>query len=468
MKLLSNFFDINSFVKKEQIVGELPSSNEVYRRSFDIAWPSALEMVLISLISMLDLIMVGGLGTAAVAAVGITDQPKFIIMATILALNVGVTVIVSRRRGEGDREGANRCLRNAVVISAILSFILSLIGFVFAEQILYIAQASSDYIGQATTYFRIVMVGNFFTCVGLTMTSAQRGAGNTKISMKTNLTANIVNVIFNYLLINGIWIFPEWGVAGAAVATALGNFVSFLMAVYSVSQKDQFLHLSLKHEWLPHKETINQLVNISKASFIEQIFIRIGFFAFATQVAGLGTLAYATHTLCMKVMNMTFSVGDGLSVASSSLVGQNLGAKRPDMAIIYSRAMQRVGLLVSIVMAVCIAVFRIPILQFLSQSNMDIVEAGKNIMLVLAVGVAMQVIQVIAMGSLRGAGDLKFVARLMFISVTFIRPVLTYVMAYVLGFGLIGAWFAVIIDQAIRNVTSQIRFDSCKWINIKV
>ena len=468
MERIRRFFDIRYFLKESQIQGEIPSNNKVYRKAYNIAWPSMMEMILVSLIGSMDLIMVSGLGSSAIAAVGITNQPKFIIMATVMALNTGVTVLVARRRGENNRESANQVLRNAIVIGVVLSFVLSVIGFMFAREINLLAGANTDYIDLAVVYFQYIMIGNFFTLIGLTLTAAQRGAGNTKISMRTNLTANLVNIVFNYLLINGIWIFPEWGVKGAAIATMLGNIVGCLMAIYSVSHKEQFLHLSLKHNWLPHKETLRQLFKISSASFIEQIFIRIGFFTYARAVAGLGTLEFATHQVCMNVVHFTFSVGEGLSVASSSLVGQNLGAKRPDMAMIYSKALQRVGLIISIILGIFIAIFRIPILSLFSQSDVNIVHMGDSVMLVIAVIVSMQVIQVITMGSLRGSGDLKFVALLMIISVTILRPTLTYVLAYSMNFGLIGAWSATLVDQIIRNVSSQIRFSQGKWMKIKI
>ena len=466
MGIIKRFFDTKYFLRQELIQGELPDNKSIYKRAYDIAWPSALETMLVSLIGSMDMIIVSGLGASAIAAVGITNQPKFILMCPVLALNTGVTVLVARRKGENKQEDANRILRSALSISIILSFVLSVIGFIFAREINLFAGANEDYIDLAVVFFRFIMIGNFFTLVGLTITSAQRGAGNTKISMKTNLTANIINIVLDYFLVNGIWIFPKWGVMGDAVSTMIGNIVACLIAIYSVSRPGGFLYASLKQDWIPHKESLQQIFKVSSPSFIEQVFIRIGFFTYSRAIADLGTLDFATHQVCMNVMHFTFSIGEGLSIASSSLVGQSLGAKRADLAMIYSKALQRIGLLTSIILGILIAITRVPILMLFSQGDASIVQMGDAVMLVLAVTVSMQVIQVITMGALRGAGDIKFVAILMILSVTILRPSLTYLLAYGLRFGLIGAWFAVLTDQIIRNITSQIRFSKGNWSSI--
>lgn len=465
MSKIGEFFSIKKMVKPDQIVGEMPTSKKIYRRTFDLAWPSAVEAVLISLIGSVDLMMVGGISPSAIAAVGITNQPKFLMMATIMALNVGVTVIVSRRKGQNKPESANSILRNAILISILLSLLFSILGYVFAPEILSVAGATADYAPLAIVYFKYIMIGNFFTCVGLTMTSAQRGAGNTKISMITNLTANLVNVVFNYLLINGIWIFPELGVEGAAIATMIGNIVAFFMAIYSISKAGGFLHINLKQDWRLKKDNIQQLIKISSSAFIEQIFLRIGFFVYAMSVAGLGMLAFATHQVCMTIMNLSFAVGDGLSIASSSLVGQMLGAKRPDLAIVYSKAVQKIGLIIAFCLMVLMMVFRTDLLHLFT-TDLEIIKTGSEIIIVLAVTVSMQILQVITVGSLRGAGDVKFVAALSIVSVAILRPILTYVLIYPAGLGLIGAWIAVFIDQGLRNIVSQWRFKQSKWTKI--
>lgn len=466
-KILQRLFSVNNMLRKEHQKGELPTSKEVYRTTYRMAWPSALEAVLVGLIGSIDTMMVGGLGANAIAAVGITNQPKFILLAMTFSLNVGVSVIVARRKGQDDHEGANSCLRQSLIISFVLSILMGFLGFIFARPILLFAGAQTDVIADATIYFRIIIVSLVFTAISLTINAAQRGVGNTKISMRTNIAANIFNLLFNYLLINGIWFFPKLGVAGAAVATAIGSIVGCAMSIASVFYHTDFLRIELKSSWRFDKKTIKALGAISGSAMVEQVFMRIGFFAYVKIVAALGTVAFATHQICMNIINLSFAFGDGLSIASSSLVGQSLGGKRPDMAIVYGKVGQRMAFLISTVLF-CIFVFGRDILIELFTNDPEIIALGAIIMVIIAFSTHVQTSQVVISGCLRGAGDTKFVAFTSFLSIGVVRPTLTWLLCFPLGLGLQGAWYALLIDQSMRFLINFERFKSGKWTKFDV
>jgi len=467
MNLFHRIFSVEALTPKHHMTDALPSTKEVYETTLKMAWPSAMEAILISMIGAMDMIMVSSLGSGAIAAVGITTQPKFFLMCFVFAVNTGVTVIISRRRGAKDQTGANRALRNGLMVSFGVTLIVSVLGFIFAEPFLVFAGAQASYLPDALIYFRIIIIGGFFYLLSLTITAAQRGAGNTRISLATNLTANLVNIFFNWLLIFGIWIFPRWGVMGAAVATAIGNFAGLLLAIRSITKKDSFLQLKLSDDWTLDKPTLKTMWGISSSSLFEQVFIRIGFLMYAKAVAGLGTIEFATHNIAMQVMSITFSVGDGLSIACTALVGHSLGAKRPDLAILYGRVSQRIGLMISLGLALLIIVFRGSIMSLFSIDPL-VLSLGENILIILAICVVFQISQVITIGSLRGAGDVKYVAMLSMVSVTFMRPIFTYLLAYGLGMGLYGAWFSVILDQGVRFIVGRARFQKAEWTKIVV
>ncbi|MBR5290865.1 MAG: MATE family efflux transporter [Erysipelotrichaceae bacterium] len=465
MSFLDVLFPVHKMLKKEDIIGDIPASRDVVKKTFDIAWPSALESVFIALIGAVDMMMVGNLGKEAISAVGIVTQPKFIVLAPILALNISVNVLVARRKGQRDKESANLYLRQALLISTLVAFVLSLSAGIFSKELLLFAGANDDYLHLAIPYFRYILIGNFFYSVGLTMTAAQRGAGNTKISMKTNLAANVVNLFFNAMLINGLFFFPRLEVTGAAIATMIGNIVSFCMALYSVTRKGGFLELSFKDQWSVDLKAMNDIFTISKSSLIEQIFLRIGFFTYSKAVASLGTVDFSAHQVCMNIMHISFAIGDGLQIACTSLVGQSLGAKRPDMAMIYGKVSQRIGIMLAIMTGLGITGLRSELLSFFT-SDPDVILAGSIPMMIISVTVLFQIPQVIVVGSLRGAGDVKFVAMMMLISVTLVRPALAYVLCYPVGLGLMGAWLALLLDQITRFSLSFTRYHQGQWTKI--
>lgn len=443
------------------------TDKEIVSNVVKVAWPSTLEALFIALISSVDTIMVATLGHQAISAVGIVNQPRMLMLSIIMALNMAVTVIVSRRKGQNNRSGANQILRNALIICFGLALLFNFLGFTFAKELLTFAGADAQYINDAVTYFKIICIGNFFYSLSLTITAAQRGSGNTKISMVTNLSANIVNIIFNYLLINGIGFFPKWGVAGAAVATALGNIVALGIALYSVTHHDSFLFLDIKEKWTLQKENLLQIVRIGWPSMVEQIFLRIGFFTFAKQVFSLGTIASSSHQIAMNVMSLSFSLGDGLAIAATALVGRSLGQQKTDLAKLYGKSVQHIGRVLAVILVIIAVVFRYQIISLFSTLP-EIVSITSDLFLILGGLLYFQMSQVITIGSLRGAGDVRFVAGLSMVSIMMVRPGLTQLFAYTLGYGIIGAWIGTFIDQLVRWSVSLYRYNSGKWVNVEV
>lgn len=466
MNLISKFTTWQGILKPSQILGPMPTNRELYQKTFDMAWPSAVENVFIALISAIDMIMVGSLGSEAISAVGICTQPKFICLAPIFALNTATIVYVARRKGEKRQKEANDYTKIALIFSVIISLTFCLTSYYFSNEILTFAGANSDYIGEANVYIRILLLSLIPYSIGLTLTSAQRGAGFTKISLVTNLIANIVNIIFNYLLINGNFGFPALGVKGAAIATAIGNVVSFLIALYAMFRKGSYIHLNLEPIY-NFVEKTKEMFGIFANAFIEQIFLRFGFFMYSKVVANLGTQEFAAHQVCINIMVITFGLGDGLQLANTSLVGQDLGAKRSDLAIVQTRITHLIGIISAIIVSICLSIFARDLVGVFAD-EIEVIELAHTPMLMLAVTILLQIPQVIIVGTLRGAGDVKFVAWMMLICVGIFRPLFAWIFAYPLGLGLIGAWIGLFLDQFLRFVISLLRFKKGIWLTISL
>jgi putative MATE family efflux protein len=462
---LTSLLSVKSMVKEDQIIGKLPSTSQVYKNFFKIAWPSAIEALLVGMIGSVDTIMVGSLGKGAIAAVGITNQPKFVLLAMIFSLNVGVTAVTARRKGQADQSGANQTMRAGVMICAILSLMMALMGYLFARPILIFAGADHTYLKDAVDYFRIILISLPFQSLNLTINAAQRGCGKTKISMWTNIVSNVINIIFDFLLINGIGIFPRMEVKGAAIATAMGAFVAFCIAFHTLCRKNGYLTFYHKVGWKVRKHVLNPILKISSSAFVEQVFMRIGFLAYAVIVARLGTTQYATHLICMNILSLSFSFGDGLSIAASALVGQNLGAKRPDLSIVYGKTGQRMAFMISTVIFF-VFLFGRNFLVSLFTRDPEVIALGAGILILAALGTHAQTSQVVCMGCLRGAGDTVYVAIVSLISVAIVRPFLTWLLCFPLGLGLYGAWIGLLVDQTFRLIASYHRFSSGKWTSI--
>ena len=322
-------FGTEALLGGREAVGEIPPAQELYGRFLRLAGPSVVEAVLVALVGIVDTIMVSTLGDLAIDAVGITTQPKFVILCFIFALSTGTTAVVARRKGQQDREGANAVLRNIFVIGLGLILLLTWLGRVYAEPFLRFAGAHDSYIEDAVVYFRIICWSLIFQGLNILINAAQKGSGNTKISMTTNLIGNLVNILFNWLLINGIGPFPRLEVRGAAIATLIGAVCACTISVVRLLFRKHYLNVFVDAGWKLSFPVLKPVFRVSSSALVEQLVMRFGFFTFNMIVAKLDPLSYATHIICMNMMSLSFCFGDGFQVAATSLAGQSLGAKRP-------------------------------------------------------------------------------------------------------------------------------------------
>ena len=286
------------------------TSNRSYiAEAFQMAWPSVLESFFVAFAGMVDSLMVSSIGAYAVAAVGLTTQPKFIALAMFIALNVSVSAIVARRRGQQDRYGANQTLLLALVYVLVAGVIVTALGLYFSDSIIRLCGSGEDTHESAVIYFRIIIGGMMFNIISLAINAAQRGAGNTRIAMRTNVTANVVNMIGNYLLIGGNFGFPALGIRGAAIATVFGTFVACLMSIQSILPGDSFVSVPymIENKVKPALNTFRTMLRIGSNIFVEQVLMRIGFMSVAVMAAKLGTDAFAAHQVGMNIMSLTFS-----------------------------------------------------------------------------------------------------------------------------------------------------------------
>lgn len=456
-------------VQKSEKIGFWGGDKKEYLTAFQMAWPAVMESFFISLAGMVDSWMVSSLGASAVAAVGLTTQPKFIGLCIFMAMNVSVSALVARRRGEKDRYGANQVLLMALAFVFFMGAVISIAAVAFASPIIAFCGSQPDTHRDAVLYYRIIMGGMMFNIISMAINAAQRGAGNTKIAMRTNVTSNVVNMIGNYLLIQGNFGFPALGIAGAALATVFGTVVACCMSIFSLMPRDNFVSIPylLKERVKITMAPAKNMVRIASSVFVEQIFMRIGFLTVSMMVANQGTEAFAAHQVGMNVMNLSFSFGDGMQVAAVALCGRSLGEQRPDLAKMYGTICQRIGNIISIVLAVIYMTCGEWYYGMFFEET-EIIAMGVEITRVLTVIVLLQISQVIYMGCLRGAGDVKFTTIASMISITFIRPICSYVLCYMMGIGLIGIWFGIVFDQMARFVLTQWRFKSGKWMKIKI
>lgn len=435
-----------------------------------MAWPAILESFFTAFAGLVDSLMVSSLGSHAVAAVGLTTQPKFLGLSLFIASNVSISALVARRKGQGKKEEANRIFATFLVFITLAAILLSFLLVAFADPIIRLCGSEELTHDSAVIYFRIIMGGMIFNVIQMGINSAQRGAGNTRITMRTNLVSNTVNIIFNYLLIQGHCGFPALGIRGAALATVLGTVVASIMSVLSVCKKDNFVSIPLifSQKIKPSMEAFVNIVKVGYSVFAEQVLMRVGFMLTAIMAAKQGTDAMAAHQVGMNIMGLSFSFGDGLQATAVALIGYSLGAKQPERAKEYGRTCRMIGGVIAVLLAIVYFSGARFLMRLFFEGEEEIVSIGVSIMHVIIFVVILQIAQVIYMGCLRGAGDTLYTAVASTVSVTLVRTAGSYFFGYVLGMGITGIWFGVVADQLSRFLFGSIRFRQGKWTEIKI
>ena len=447
---------------------ELPDA-DLRRQVFRIAWPAALEALLVGVVDLVDMAMVSALGLTAVSAVGVTSQPKRILLMFTLALNVGATAFVSRRIGQKDEKAANHCMHQFLWVSILMALGLYAVGFVFAAPFMHLAGANEETIGGAVVYFRILVIGQIPQAVSLTINACLRAEGKTRITLLTNTAANVVNLLFNYFLIQGHCGFPRMEIAGAALATSLGSAAACLISLWSIRPGNGgIVHLDLRTEKLRLDLTLLRGAwNVTFSAFHEQFFQRLGLFIFTRIAASLGTVEFAIYQFIMNLANLQGYTYDGFASAATAMTGQSLGMEKPDRAQRAGRYAVWMGYVTAFVIAVAFVVFRSGILGFFSPDPY-VISRGSSLLLFVAFSCIPCSGSTVYAGILRGAGDTKTVARTTLWIVAVLRPFAAWLLCCPLKLHQYGIWTAFALAHFLRWIFLDLHWRKGSWKQIKL
>ena len=435
-----------------------------------LTWPALAESILASLVSMADMIMVASLGAYAIGAVGLVTQPRFVMLASFMALNVGSTAMVSRFKGARDRENANLVLNQSLVMALGITLLLCLVMFFGGEALVrFLAgrNISEDMIQGAISYLRVQVYGFPTLSLTFTINAVLRGVGNTRASFYNNLASNLVNIFFNYCLIGGNLGFPALGVTGASIATVMGQTVALGMALYHVLRGKEFVHMKFKEIFKIHFSMLGRIINIGLPALLEQLIMRVGVILFTKIATFLGDHPFAAHVITMNIQQISFMTGMAFGTAATTLVGQCLGRKRPDLARLYVKMTLDLSFIVSIVI-VFLLFFGGKFFTSFFTNDVELVRLSANMLKIIALAAPFSNARFVYLAALRGAGDSRYAAVVAFVGVLLLRPLISFILVMILHLGLAGVWIALCSDGVICFLISRKRFLGSKWETIKV
>ncbi len=433
----------------------------VTHRVLSLAWPSVMEQSLVTLIGLVDAYIVGHLGAVALAGVGLGTQVLNLTAALFTAVGVGGTALIARHIGAREPEEANRLARQAMLLAFGLGLAAALLGMALARPIVQMFGAEPDVVEAGASWLRVVAPSFATLGVLLVGTAALRGGGDTRTPLLVMVLVNIVNVAVAWTLTNGLWGLPRLGVVGTAVGAASGQVVGGLAVALLLFNGRGPLKLGW-HLPRPDLARLKRILNIGLPAGAEQILLQLAQVSLAVVIAHFGTADYAAHQIGLRIAAISFLPGWGFSVAATTLVGQELGAGRPDRARQATYTSFWMALAVMTTMAVVLLFGNEAILRLFTNDE-AVIQAGKVVITTSAYIQPLMAASFVFAGALRGAGDTRATMMISVATIWGLRLLVAYILGVSLGLGLLGAWLAMGLDFGVRALLFWRRFRGGRW-----
>ncbi len=427
-----------------------------------LALPAVAENVLATATQMADMIMVGRLGASAIAGVGLSNQPLFFIQGLFMGIGVGTTAVVARLYGAGRRSEADHVAQQSLIFTFLLSAVLCSIWYAFVPQVISFMGAKDDAIPLAISYMRTIVPGLFLLTLNIAMSSALRGAGDTRSPMIANTTINVINIFGNYVLIFGHLGLPAMGVTGAALSTTISRGIGTAILLYIMSGARGALQLRLSDGLKPDSSTLKRMLRVGLPTAAERVSLSLGITFYTRIVASLGTVTYAAHQIALNAEQISYMPGFGFATAATALVGQALGAGNKKMAEKSGWNAWKMSAWLSGVMGLVLLLLPEKLMG-LYVNDPEIIRMGALSLRIMGIAQVPMSAGFTIVGALRGAGDTKAVLYLTLISVWGVRLIGTWLAVTVLHLGLAGAWLVMALDWCTRAAVSLIRWRSGRW-----
>ena len=431
-----------------------------------LAVPMVLEMVLESLFAVVDVFWVGRLGASAVATVGLTESMLSLVFAVGMGLSLSTTAMVARRIGEKDPEGAADAGVQAIALGLIVSLAIGLPCLLLAPRLLRLMGAGPEIVAVGSGYTRICLGGSCAVLLLFLNNAIFRGAGDAAIAMRLLWVSNIINLILDPCLIFGWGPFPRMGVTGAALATLTGRSIGVLYQFYRLLKGTERIHILTRQIRL-HWDVLWRLVRVSLTGILQFAIAHTSWIGLVRIVSIFGAAALAGYTIAIRIVIFVILPSWGLSNAAATLVGQNLGAGKPERA---ETAVWRTGLYNMIFLGavgVFFVLFAEPVVRLFTHDP-SVVPLGATCLRILSYGNIGYAYGMVMLQAFNGAGDTVTPTIVNFFGFWLLEIPLAYWLAIPLHMRSNGAFWAIVVAEGAIAGASAILFKQGRWKKKKI
>ena len=437
------------------------TSGSLNRAILLLAVPMVLEMVLESMFAVVDVFWVSRLGANAIATVGLTESLLSLIFAVAMGLSLSTTAMVARRIGEKDPAGAAVAAVQAIALGLATSLAIGVPCFIFAPNLLHLMGASSDIIATGSGYARIALGGGGVVLMLFLNNAIFRGAGDAAIAMRLLWVSNILNLILDPCLIFGLGPFPRLGVTGAALATFIGRSIGVAYQFYRLLRGSERIRILTRQIRL-NLCVLLRLIRVSLTGILQFAIAHTSWIGLVRIVSVFGANALAGYTIAIRIVVFLILPSWGLSNAAATLVGQNLGARKPERAeqSVWRNGFYNMLFLGSL--GVFFILFAEPVVRLFTPDP-AVVPLAASCLRIISYGNIAYAYGMVMLRAFNGAGDTVTPTIVHFFGFWMLEIPLAYWLAIPLHMQSRGAYFAIVIAEASIAATSAILFKRGKW-----
>lgn len=423
--------------------------------------PAVLEMIMESVFVIVDLFFVSKLGAEALATVGLTESMITVVYAISLGLATATTSMVSRRIGEKRPEKASKTAFQAIIAGVGVSLLIAIPGAIFSTGLLDLMGASPNITEKYSGYTKIMLAGNIVIMLLFIINAIFRSAGDAAIAMRVLWIGNIINIVLDPCFIFGLGPFPELGVTGAAVATTTGRGIAVLYQFWLLFFGKKRIRLSLKDVGIDFR-IIFRLIRISLGSIGQNLIGTSSWIALVRIISIFGSEIVAGYTIAIRIISFVLLPSWGISNAASTLVGQNLGAKKPERS---ERAVMVTGLVNVILLGIVglvLLIFPAPFINLFVKDKI-VLDAGIECLKIISIGLVAYGLGMVIVNSFNGAGDTNTPLKINIFAFWMIEIPLAWLLAIKAGMKEQGVFYAIVIAESIMTFTAWLVFRKGKW-----
>jgi putative MATE family efflux protein len=423
--------------------------------------PMVLEMMMESVFLLVDTFFVGKLGPNAVAVVGVTESLMIMVYAVAMGLAIGAAAVVARRIGEKDPVGAAHAAFQAIVFGVLVSVVVGTIGVVFAPDLLGLMGADAEVVALGTGFARVMLGGSGVVLLLFLINAVFRGAGDAAIAMRVLWFANAINIVLGPMLIFGVGPFPELGVLGAGIATTFGRGCGVIYQLYCLTRPGSRLRLQRRHFGLD-VPVMKNILNIAGTAMFQNFVNTASWAALVRLMAGFGSAALAGNTIGIRIILFALLPSFGVSNAGATLVGQNLGAGKPERAEEAAWTAGRYNTYCLGVVGVIFLLFA-PYLTGVFTDDPEVAAHATHSLRIISAGFLFYGYGMVLTAAFNGAGDTRTPTLINLVCMWLWEIPLAWALAYPLGFGPTGIFMAVGIAFSTLAFVSGWLFSRGTW-----